>query len=227
MPPFRPFAADHLGALAATGAVVAAAVWFARKSPVRAVVVGRVWAVFLLVAQLLNPVLLAHRGELTLQEGLPLDLCDLTSFFGAWALWTRTIPAFEFAYFWGLSGTLLAMATPPLAHGFPDPEFVHYFLVHSGGVGGVLFLLFGAGLRPRPGAALRVYGWTAAYAASVGLVNLALNANYFWLRAKPDNTVLDLFGDWPWYIAGAALLAAALFLLLGLPFRGSRDPHLG
>lgn len=39
------------------------------------------------------------------------------------------------------------------------------------------------------------------------------------LRRKPDDSLLDLLGPWPWYIAFAGLLALAMFALLLTPFR--------
>jgi uncharacterized membrane protein YwaF len=42
------------------------------------------------------------------------------------------------------------------------------------------------------------------------------------LREKPETSLLDLMGPWPWYIITAALLAIAMFAALDVPFRGRR-----
>ena len=34
---------------------------------------------------------------------------------------------FEVAYFFGLTGNLLAMVTPDLDYSYPDPEFITYY----------------------------------------------------------------------------------------------------
>ena len=47
----------------------------------------------------------------------------------------------------------------------------------------------------------------------------AKDTNFMYLRRKPPTTtMLDLFGDWPWYILGGELLALVLFAVVMLPF---------
>ena len=44
------------------------------------------------------------------------------------------------------------------------------------------------------------------------------------LRSPPGNwTVLRLLGPWPWYIPGAAIVAAVLLVVLDSPFRAARQ----
>ena len=38
---------------------------------------------------------------------------------------------FEIAFFWGLSGNLLAMVTPDLKYHFPDLEYATFFFGHG------------------------------------------------------------------------------------------------
>src|SRR5918994_1750765 len=75
-------------------------------------------------------------------------------------------------------------------------------------------LVFGRGLPPRPGAAWRAFAATAAMAALAAAGNRITGGNYMFLREKPDNSLLDLMGPWPWYIAVAAAFGLALFALL-------------
>lgn len=215
------FGADHVGALVVTALVVAGLVAYGRARRGRAgpLAVGRCLAYLMAGAFFADPILRADAGQLTWADGLPLELCDAAGVATVVALLTRRQAAFELAYFWGLSGTFLALLTPPLEQGFPHPDFFRYFVLHSGVVAGVLFLGPGLGMRPRRGAAWRGVAYTMLYAAAIGLVDAALGANYMWLREKPPGTVLDLFGPWPWYILGGTALGIALFLLLDLPYR--------
>ena len=78
----------------------------------------------------------------------------------------------------------------------------------------------GLRLAPRPRAALRALGWTAAFAVLAAIACLATGGNYMFLRRKPANgSILDALGPWPWYIAGAAALALAVLLVLELVAR--------
>ncbi|MGH2919846.1 MAG: TIGR02206 family membrane protein, partial [Solirubrobacteraceae bacterium] len=59
-----------------------------------------------------------------------------------------------------------------------------------------------------------------AVAAAAGCV--LTGGNYMFLRRKPDDSLLDVMGPWPWYIATTGLLALAMFAALDAPFRRAR-----
>jgi hypothetical integral membrane protein (TIGR02206 family) len=172
-------------------------------------------------------VLVAFEFSVGIREGwlrwtalLPLELCDAALVLAVVTLAAPRRATAEVVYFWAGSGTLLAMLTPELPWNFPRWEFVVFFGLHGLVLVAALVLVFGLGLRPRPGAPLRVFGITAAWAALAGLVNLALGTNYMYLRHKPIvPTPLDWMGPWPVYIAVGAAVALGLFLVLALPFR--------
>lgn len=162
----------------------------------------------------------AREGWLTWRTLLPLELCDAALVLAVVTLLRPRRAAAEVVYFWAGSGTLLAMLTPELPWGFPRWEFVVFFGLHGLVLVAGLVLVFGRGLRPRSGAPWRMLGITAAWAAFVGLVNLALGTNYMYLRHKPSvATPLDWMGPWPVYIGVCSLVALSLFHLLALPFR--------
>jgi len=162
----------------------------------------------------------AREGWLTWKTLLPLELCDAAMVLAVTALLAPRRAAAELVYFWAGSGSVLAMLTPELPWNFPRWEFVVFFGLHGLVLVASLVLVFGLGLRPRPGAPWRAFGITAGWAALVGLVNLALGTNYMYLRHKPIvPTLLDWMGPWPAYIGVGAAVALVLFLVLALPFR--------
>lgn len=160
------------------------------------------------------------RGRISPWQLLPLHLCDMLILVAVAALLTRRVWLCELLYFWAGAGALVAMLTPDVQRGFPDPYFLLFFGLHGAVVVAAALLTLGWGVRPRPGAALRTFGVTLAYAAAVAAVDLATGANFMFLRRKPAvPTLLDWLGPWPWYLVSAGLLGLGLFLLLEWPFR--------
>jgi hypothetical integral membrane protein (TIGR02206 family) len=219
--PFVPFGFAHAAALVSVPVLALALVRLVRARPGLAPLVR--WAlaggIVLLVA--FELAVGAREGWLTWRTFLPLELCDAAMVLAVLTLvWPRR-PLAEVVYFWAGSGSLLAMLTPELPWNFPRWEFVVFFGLHGLVLVAALVLVFGIGLRPRPGAAWRVLAITAAWAAFVGLANLALGTNFMYLRRKPVvATPLDWMGPWPVYIGVGAVVALALFHALALPFRG-------
>ena len=153
-------------------------------------------------------------------ELLPLHLCDWATLTGVIALLTRNPLAFELTWFWALAGTTQALVTPDLAVRPPELSWYTFYLSHGGVVTAALLLTWGAGLRTRPRAALRIFTWSQLYLVTVLGLNALLGTNYGYLCAKPENpSLLDHLGPWPWYLLSLEGLALALFLLLDLPFR--------
>jgi len=222
----RLFETEHIAALVVTAICCAVAVAVGRRLRGRpaGLITGRILALVLLAAQIADPFIANDLGWLAWKNSLPLELCDAASFAVMVALWNQRQLAFELAFFWGLAGTLPAIVTPDLgsALSFPHPNVVRFFVLHTGIVAGVFYLGPGLGMRPRRGAEFRVLGITLAYAALVGIVNWALDANYMYLCVRPTASPLDWFGPWPWYLVGATAMAAAMFALLALPYRFSR-----
>jgi hypothetical integral membrane protein (TIGR02206 family) len=220
LPPFVPFGAAHVGALACVAilAVLLVRIVRARRDfarPVRwtlaAGIVGFL-AFELGVA--------AREGWLSWRTVLPLELCDAALVLAVFTLLRpRRAPA-EVVYFWAGSGTLLAMLTPELPWGFPRWEFVVFFGLHGLVLVAAVVLVFGLGLRPGPRAPWRMLGVTAAWAAFVSFVNVVLGTNFMYLRHKPSvATPLDWMGPWPVYIGVGGVVALAIFHVLALPFR--------
>ena len=154
-------------------------------------------------------------GVLSVWDFLPLHLCDFAIFVAAFALLTRRPGAVELLWFWALTGTLLAVLTPAVSGSFPDWRWLLYFAMHGGVIAAAVVLVVGCGIRPRPGAAWRAFGWTVAYAGVVAAVDLVTGANFLWLRAKPAQpTLLDGLGPWPVYLLAAGAMGRAGFPLL-------------
>jgi len=164
-------------------------------------------------------ILFAWRGWLTLANGLPLNLCDWASAALVVALLGADRRAYMLGYFWGLGGTLQAALTPDIQYGFPDPQFLFFFLKHGTILAALLYLTLGAGFRPHLRAMPRIIAATLGYALVAGFADWLLGTNYGFLRAKPANiSLLALLSPWPWYIPELVLIGVGSMLLYYAPF---------
>jgi hypothetical integral membrane protein (TIGR02206 family) len=161
-------------------------------------------------------------------SSLPLALCDVALVVAAVACaFPAQMLLVELTYFWGLAGTLQAVATPDLSANFPHLEFLEYVVGHLGIVTVALFLVIGLRRRPRPGAVPRVFAITLLYTAALAAFDAATGSDYMFLRSKPVTwSLLSVLGPWPWYLVSAAVLALVILVLLDLPYRRA-DPRSG
>jgi uncharacterized membrane protein YwaF len=91
-----------------------------------------------------------------------------------------------------------------------------------------VLMAWGMRRTPRTGAVLRVYAWSLLVTGLAALGTVLFDGNYMYLRRPPrEDSLLDLMGPWPWYIASTAALALALFWLLDRPFDGRRRARSG
>jgi hypothetical integral membrane protein (TIGR02206 family) len=163
----------------------------------------------------------------TARGSLPLALCDVALVVAALACWwPGQALLVELTWFWGLAGTLQAVATPDLTVSFPHLEFWEYVVAHVGIVAAALYLVVGLGCRPRAGSVVRVFAITLAYTAFVGLFDYLDNADYMFLGSRPVKwSLLSVLGPWPWYIVSAAGVALVLLFALDAPFRAGREAN--
>ena len=134
-------------------------------------------------------------------------------------LWRRSFFLFEITYYMVMGGCIWSLLTPALEHGFPHYLNFRFFLVHMGLIQSILYAIFVYGFRPTWQSFGRAFLWTNIYFVFVLGINYLLGTNFMYLSKKPSNpSLLDLFGEWPWYIIGAEFLCLMMFTLVMLPF---------
>ena len=215
--------AAHGAAIGLTAAVSVGLALFVRARPSDGPVIRVGLAAFLLAGAIGYVLAEWYLGILSAWDFLPLHLCDFAIFVAAFALVSRRPAVVELLWFWALTGTLLALLTPAVSGSYPEWRWLLYFAMHGGVIAAAAVLVVGCGIRPRPGAAWRAFGWTVLYAGVVAVVDIVTGANFLWLRAKPVHpTLLDWLGPWPVYLVAAGAIGLAGFHLLALPFRAGR-----
>jgi hypothetical integral membrane protein (TIGR02206 family) len=165
---------------------------------------------------------LAWHGQLTFPAQLPIELCDLTLYLTVITLFALNPAIFDLVYYFALAGTSMAVLTPDLWEHFPSLSTVQFFVAHGLVVVAVLYLVWSGLARPGRGSVARAMLGLNVWAAFEGTIDWIFKTNYMYLRKKPaSESLLNLFGPWPWYIVVTEGVALGLFLLLYLPFRRS------
>lgn len=213
--PFDPFGAGHLSALA-----VIVAATFAIPVLARALldergraIGGLVLAGGLLLHEVSKIFIRAYGYGEPLAESLPLHMCGVAALMTAWVLWRHSYRVHEIAYFWGIGGTVPAVLSPDLPYDYPHPWFFIFFGGHGLILAGVLYATVVFGLWPGLRSVIRTVYASLGLVAAMVPVNWLLDANYLYLRAKPETaTLIDYMGPWPWYIG--VMFASGLLVCL-------------
>ncbi len=162
----------------------------------------------------------AEIGKWTIQTMLPLHLCSVLVWVGAFMLVTKNQVIYEFAYFLGIAGAFQAIATPDLGiYGFPHFRFFQTFLSHGLIITSAIYMTVVEGFRPTWKSLLRVAVGINIYMVVIFLVNVAIGSNYLMINGRPATpSLLDLLPDWPVYILYMEAIGLICCLLLYLPF---------
>lgn len=217
---FTAYGTSHQVAVVVLLVGAVALVRFGRTHGVRARDrLGRALAVALLVITVPLQLLYFTPGYWDLERTLPLQLCDLAWMAAAYALWTHRRWAVALTYYWGLTLTPQAVITPDLAAEFPDPVFLLFWAMHLLVVWAAVYLTWGLRLSPDWGSYRIAVAGTAAWAVSVFGFNRLADTNYGYLNAKPSSaSILDLLGDWPWYVLAEVLIITTVWAVLTWPW---------
>ncbi|WP_179345492.1 YwaF family protein [Winogradskyella ursingii] len=159
---------------------------------------------------------------------LPLYLCSLLAVICPIITHYRKYWMFEILIFWIIGGTLQGVITPDIQDGFPSFDYFRYWTVHLGLLTIIFYFIFVFKMKPKFKSVFKSFLALQVYVVLMMILNFLLNANYFYLNEKPKSaSLLDYFGDWPYYILVGQLIIIPLFLLIYFPFYLSKrkDNH--
>lgn len=159
-------------------------------------------------------------GQWTIQVMLPLWVCSLTAWTMPLLLIWRSRRYYEWAYFMGILGALMALLTPDLMnYGFPHFRFIEFFLLHGMLIIATVYMTVVEGFRPTWGSLGRVWVFTNLYWLFCAGVNSLIGSNYLYTHGKlPTPSLLDLLGPHPWYLLWMEVIGVTLAVLMYLPF---------
>ncbi|HSV86396.1 MAG TPA: TIGR02206 family membrane protein [Levilinea sp.] len=159
-------------------------------------------------------------GQWNIQVMLPLWVCSLTAWTMPLLLIWRSRRYYEWAYFMGILGALMALLTPDLMnYGFPHFRFIEFMTLHGMLVIATVYMTVVEGFRPTWGSLGRVWLFTNLYWLFCAGVNSLIGSNYLYTHGKlPTPSLLDLLGPHPWYLLWMEVIGIALALLMYLPY---------
>ena len=207
--------------IAAVAVAMLATLWLPHRFPAwpwRAA--GVVLGVALVVCEVSWWVKLLGQRPWQAATGLPFQLCDLTAWVAAAALfWRRDVLA-ELTWFWGVGGAIPALFLPIRGGGWPSWFYVEYYVLHGGLIVAALLFAGAYHLRLRRHSVRRAIAITSLLAIAMGIVDAFGNANYLYLRAVPAVAgPLLRFAVWPWYLPALVTVGVLAIVLLGWPLR--------
>ena len=153
-------------------------------------------------------------------DSVPLQLTDLATVVGAYALWSQKQWAYALTYYWGLVLSPQALISPALqSPDFPHYQFLAFWAIHLMVVWAAIYLTWGCGMRPDWRSFRLAVVVTLVWAVVTYTFNRIAGTNYGFLNRKPSTaSLLDMFGPWPWYVFVASALICVAWMLLTWPW---------
>ncbi|TQR20306.1 TIGR02206 family membrane protein [Psychrobacillus vulpis] len=184
------------------------------------ILIERIFALSLLVMEVSNHLVLIHANEWSIRESMPFHLCSFSLFISILLLWTGNKYFYDFVFFAGFGGALQAVLTPSIVVNFPDFRFIQFFYVHIGIILTAFYIVWMKGYVPTFRGVLQTMIALNVLFPFIFAINILVQGNYMFLRAKPINgSLLDFLGPYPWYIFTLEFVAFFIFVAIWLIFR--------
>ena len=153
-------------------------------------------------------------------EFMPFELCTINAYLlGILLIFRPSYTIFEVVYFWAMAGTVQGLVTPRLFAGYPHYLFFEYFITHTGVILAVLVLIFRYKWELTWLSLWRAFLWLQVPALINLVFDFTFEVNYMFMRELPKvPSVMDYFGQWPWYIFACEVFGLASFIFYLLPF---------
>lgn len=181
-------------------------------------------AIFTVGQEVLLNIYRLAMGEWMLSTSLPFQLCGLGVLTSSYLIVAKKEKLFQYVFFIMMLGAVLALITPGIENrlGFPHFRYLQFFASHGMIVINFVFMLFVYDYQKN-------FTYKHVYknlvvllglAAIMTVINLAVDGNYMYTLAKPDEgTAFDLFGEWPWYLVNIFFIGIPItFHLFYAPF---------
>lgn len=153
--------------------------------------------------------------------GLPLHLCDFSSFSILIYLLTKKRDFFIFAFFFGIAGAGMSILTPDTVYGFPAIGYIQNQIGHTAIILGVSYAMVIDNQRPYLGDVARALSFATILLFVMYGVNHLLGepANYWFIIEKPiGENVTSFMRPEPFHMIDIWLLAVVVCYIIYLPY---------
>lgn len=216
MKPFQLFGTEHL--LAILGSLIATflLIIYAKNEKSKANRNRDIW-IFTILFILIETALITSKiitKTWSIEQNLPLHLCDFSAITIIYAIFTRSKRAFELGCYWGFVGGLMGILLANLQ--FVDWYFVPFFIWHLFLIVVPIYQIFIDDFQLSYRSIYETLGITIALAIIMMFINRFLGSNYMFVSQKiPSFDALGL-PEYPMYLPYLAAIALFMFHLVWL-----------
>jgi len=153
--------------------------------------------------------------------GLPLHLCDFSSFSILIYLLTKKRDFFIFAFFFGIAGAGMSILTPDTGYGFPAVGYIQNQIGHTAIILGVSYAMVIDNQRPYLKDVAKALLYATILLFAMYGVNHLLGppANYWFIVEKPiGQNVTSFMRPAPFHMIDIWLFAVVVCYLIYLPY---------
>jgi hypothetical integral membrane protein (TIGR02206 family) len=153
--------------------------------------------------------------------GLPLHLCDFSTFSIIIYLLTKNKDFFLFAFFFGILGGSMSLLTPDTVYGFPYVGYIQNQIGHTMILLGVSYAMIIDNQRPELKDVHRMLIFASILLILMYFINYLLGppANYWYLMEKPiGDNLTKLFRPEPFHMIDIYIIVVVLCYLMYLPY---------
>jgi hypothetical integral membrane protein (TIGR02206 family) len=155
-----------------------------------------------------------HEGQFTIQDSLPLHLCNISYLFVIWLFLDPRYFLFEFLIMLGLGGALQSFLTPELTHGYSLYFIIDYYFSHGTIIFGPVYAILVLKMKPRPGSWKTILIFANLLLISIFIINCLLDSNYVYLMKAPAANNPLVLGGYPYHLIGFEIFGTLHVLLL-------------
>lgn len=176
---FQIFSPLHFMVLVTLGVLILSIIIFRKSLNQRADFYRYLLVIVSLVLEFLSVVRVVGAGKWDLKTSLPLELCEITFILGIIMLIGKSYRLFEVAYFWGFTGSTLALIFPGVHLSYHHFLFCEFMLTHALNLISLVFMIAVVKYRPTRKSIRVSFIISNIYMLLMAAINYCLGSNYY------------------------------------------------